>query len=603
MVLPSLSRRCGQSVFRGNMGTGIDVDFQPGSMIQRMSSAASALDRAIRHHQAGELEAADAIYRRILESEPNHPDALNLSGVVAHQCGDQERAIRLIERAVGINDSNASYYNNLGEANRALGRNQPAISAFEKALQINPRDVAANNNLGLVLQKLQRYDEARRAFERALAISPSDVEVLLNLGILHREFSYLEESREAFRTAIGIAPGHAAGHAALGITLYEAGDPQGAVAALLRAVELDPLYLEAHENLKKIRWFQGEHERVNESFRIACQRMPDTARAFSHFGAALLVSHDYAGAEQAFSRAIRLQPQLGDAFNGLGQVYRHLNRLDEALAAHERAIMCTPGDALFREEFGTTLIRAGNYRRAVDELRVGHQLNPRRSSILAFLSIALNELGDASVNEFMDYERFVRVAQIEIPEGFDSLEAFNAALHEELQTHYHNPYHPMDQTMRGGTQTPNNLFQDPSGLVLVLKKQITKVIKQFIDDLEPDPTHPFLRFINRDFVFAGVWSTIIQESGYDGSHVHNEGWMSGTYYAKVPDFDAEQLNQHDGCIQFGEPNPSYASERNATQRIIEPKVGAVVLFPSYFWHGVRKFDRNGVRHSVSYDLI
>ena len=79
--------------------------------------------------------------------------------------------------------------------------------------------------------------------------------------------------------------------------------------------------------------------------------------------------------------------------------------------------------------------------------------------------------------------------------------------------------------------------------------------------------------------------------------------MSGTYYAKVPDLDEAQLENRDGCIQFGEPPPPYVSERNATRRTITPTVGTVVLFPSYYWHGVRRFDRNGVRHSVSYDMI
>ena len=572
-------------------------------MTQRTISAPGELDRAIRHHQAGELDAANAIYRRILASDPQHADALNLSGVVAHQTGNQETAIQLIEQAVRINDANANYYNNLGEAYRAFGQNQEAVNAYERALQINPRDVAANNNLGLSLQVLQRYDDARQAYERALSFAPNDVEVLLNLGNLHREFSHLEDSAAAFRKAISISPGLAAGHGSLGVTLYEAEDSQAAVVALLKAVELDPLYLEAHENLKKVRWFRGEHDQVDNSFRVACERMPDSARAFYNLGAALLVSNDYAGAEKALLRATQLQPELGDAFHGLGKAYHHLDRLEESLAAHEQAVTRAPGNALFREEFGATLIRAGEYQRAVSELRTGHQLNPRRSSILAFLSIALNESGDPSVNELVDYEKYVRVAQIAVPDGYDSLEAFNADLHEELKTHFHNPYHPMDQTMRGGSQTPNNLFQNPTGLVRVLKEQISDVVREFIDDLEPDRGHPFLRFINREFVYTGVWSTIIQESGYDRSHVHNEGWMSGTYYAKIPDFDEAQLGEHDGCIQFGEPNTMYASERNATRRIIAPQVGTVVLFPSYYWHGVRNFDRNGVRHSVSYDLI
>ncbi len=572
-------------------------------MTQQTNAVAGELDRAIRHHRAGELDTANAIYARILDADPNHPDALNLSGVIAHQTGNQETAIRLIKQAISVNDANAGYYNNLGEAYRAFGRIPDSIKASESALRINPGDVAANNNLGLALQSLQRYDDARTAYERALALAPNDVEVLLNLGNLHRAFCCLAESADAFRKAIGISPGLAAGHASLGVTLAEAGDSEAAVTALLKAVELDPLYVEAHKNLKKMRWSRGEHNRLDESFQAACERMPDSARAFHNLGAALLASHDYTGAEKALLRATRLQPDLGDAFDGLGQVYRDLDRLENALTVHERAVACAPGNALFREEFGKTLIRAGEYQRAVSELRTGHELHPRRSSILAFLTIALNELGDPSVNELVDYEKFVRIAQIDVPEGYDSLEAFNANLHEELQKHYHNPYHPMDQTMRGGTQTPNNLFQNPTGLVRVLKDQITKVIKNFVDDLEPDRGHPFLRFINRDFVFTGVWSTIIPENGYDRSHVHNEGWMSGTYYAKVPDFDEAQLNEHDGCIQFGEPNTLYASKRNATRRIIPPRVGTVALFPSYYWHGVRKFDRNGVRHSISYDLI
>jgi uncharacterized protein (TIGR02466 family) len=572
-------------------------------MTQKTLSTRDDLDRAIGHHQAGELDAANAIYRRILASDPHQPDALNLTGVVAHQTGNQETAIRFIEQAIGIDDGNANYYNNLGEAYRAFGQYLQAIKAYERALQINPLDVAANNNLGLSFQVLQRYDDARVAYERALSLAPNDVEILLNLGTLHREFSHLEESAGAFRKAIGIAPGFAAGHGSLGVTLYEAGDSQGAVAALLKAVELDPLYLEAHENLKTVRWFRGEHNQVDDSFRIACERMPDSARACQHLGAALLVSNDYAGAEKALVRATQLQPELGDAFHGLGKAYHHLDRLEESLAAHERAVACAPGNALFREEFGATLIRAGEYQRAVSELRTGHRLHPRRSSILAFLSIALNELADPSVNELVDYEKYVRVAQIAVPQGYDSLEAFNADLHEELQALYHNPYHPMDQTMRGGMQTPNNLFQNPTGLIRVLKEQISDVAREFIDDLEFDRDHAFLRFINREFVFTGVWSTIIRESGLDHSHVHNEGWMSGTYYARIPDFDEAQLVDHDGCIQFGEPNAMYASERNATRRIIAPQIGTVVLFPSYYWHGVRKFDRNGVRHSVSYDLI
>jgi len=566
-------------------------------------SIPEALQRAIRHHLAGELEVANSIYRGILEQDPEHADSLNLSGVVSHQRGDQETAIELIEKALRVGGPNAGYFNNLGEAYRAFGCNRRAIEAFQSALRLNPRDASAYNNLGIALQSQHRSEEAERAYRRAMELAPGDVEILLNLGSLQREFCRLEESIDTYRKVIHMAPRLAAGHAALGLALYEIGDPEGAVASLEEAVALDPLCVEAHENLKKIRWFRGDHDLVNRSFEQACARLPRSGPAHRNLGAALLVSAEYAKAEKALLRAVELDPNLGDAYDALGQVYRALGRLDSAIAAHEKAVSCAPRNALFGEEFGISLIAAGAYGRAAEELRRAHALHPRRSSILGYLTIALNELGDASVNELVDYEKYVKVATIEVPEGFESLEAFNAALHEELERQHVTPFHPMDQTMRGGTQTRNNLFQSPTGLVAVLKRQIESVIDRYIGELRPDPRHPFLRFINPDYVFTGVWSTIIKERGYDRSHLHNEGWMSGTYYVKVPDLDAAQHEACEGYIQFGEPNSRYASPRNATQRVIPPRVGMVVLFPSYYWHGVRPFDRNGVRHSVSYDLI
>src|SRR3972149_10668940 len=58
-----------------------------------------ALQAAVAHHLAGRLPEAEAIYRQILQAEPNHPDALHLLGVIAHQAGKHEIAVEYITRA------------------------------------------------------------------------------------------------------------------------------------------------------------------------------------------------------------------------------------------------------------------------------------------------------------------------------------------------------------------------------------------------------------------------------------------------------------------------------------------------------------------------
>jgi len=222
---------------------------------------------------------------------------------------------------------------------------------------------------------------------------------------------------------------------------------------------------------------------------------------------------------------------------------------------------------------------------------------------LAHLCIAMQELADPEINAWVDYERYVFTDFIDVPDGFADLESFNAALHEELKVQHLTPNHVLEQSMRGGTQTLNNLFQNPSGLVAVLKRQISQVVDRYIAGLEQDPGQPFLRFKNPDYVFTGAWSTILQTSGFDSSHVHNEGWLSGTYYVRVPDLDEKQHQDQEGYIQFGEPPKWLASEKNRQQRAIAPQVGRMALFPSYYWHGVKPFYHNGIRHSVSYDII
>jgi Flp pilus assembly protein TadD len=58
------------------------------------------LAEAVRHHGAGDLTRADALYRRVLAVDPEHPDALHLHGVVAHQRGRHQAAVEHIRRAV-----------------------------------------------------------------------------------------------------------------------------------------------------------------------------------------------------------------------------------------------------------------------------------------------------------------------------------------------------------------------------------------------------------------------------------------------------------------------------------------------------------------------
>jgi tetratricopeptide (TPR) repeat protein/SAM-dependent methyltransferase len=144
---------------------------------------ARRLHAALPHHRAGRLSEAEALYRSVLEIEPDNVDALQLLGVLAHQSGRHALAIEQIERAIALARSpNASFHNNLGEALRAEGRLDDAVSHYERALVIQPDHPDALGNLAIVEKARGRLPEAISYQERALLLEPAVGRRYVDLG-------------------------------------------------------------------------------------------------------------------------------------------------------------------------------------------------------------------------------------------------------------------------------------------------------------------------------------------------------------------------------------------------------------------------------------
>src|SRR4051812_12398194 len=70
----------------------------------------SVLTEAVRLHQAGQIEQAAALYRKVLSVDPNSADALHLLGMVALQQDQAASAAELIGKAIALHGREAAYY-------------------------------------------------------------------------------------------------------------------------------------------------------------------------------------------------------------------------------------------------------------------------------------------------------------------------------------------------------------------------------------------------------------------------------------------------------------------------------------------------------------
>ena len=199
------------------------------------------------------------------------------------------------------------------------------------------------------------------------------------------------------------------------------------------------------------------------------------------------------------------------------------------------------------------------------------------------------------------YDTLVRSFDLDPPEGFSSMESFNAELNVSLDRLHPKSREFIDQSLRGGTQTPGQLFPAKLPLVTLLKQRIDEAVARYIAELGEDAAHPLLARRGKSFRYSGSWSSRLHDSGYHFNHIHPDGWFSSCYYVALPEIVQDEAAMQ-GWIKFGEPAIDIVLKQ-PIRRTIQPVPGRLVLFPSYMWHGTVPYHSAQPRTTIAFDVM
>lgn len=158
----------------------------------RRNKLMETIDEAIAAHRSGDLILAETLYRRVLEDEPRHFDALHLLGVLAAQRGQAEEGERLMRSALQVEPNDPTCLRHYGNVLVRLGRRQAALESFDRAIAEAPGEAAILSDRGAALHALGRYAEAVDDFTAALRYDPGNSDAHLRLGtsrLLHGDFA------------------------------------------------------------------------------------------------------------------------------------------------------------------------------------------------------------------------------------------------------------------------------------------------------------------------------------------------------------------------------------------------------------------------------
>ena len=112
---------------------------------------------------------------------------------------------------------------------------------------------------------------------------------------------------------------------------------------------------------------------------------PTAVTATSRFnqGQALARQNDWAGAEQAYREATRLQPAFPEAWNGLGHALRKRGKFEESVQAYQEALRLRPLYPQALEYLGEAYVQMGRLAEARDVLARLRPLDPKEADELA----------------------------------------------------------------------------------------------------------------------------------------------------------------------------------------------------------------------------
>lgn len=593
-------------------------------------SSQQGIERAAALLREGKHLDSVALCGAILAREPRNASAAHLMGLALKGTGDLEQSEHWLRFSIQLESGRAEFHANLANLLRTRQLYAAAEEAYRAALRLMPEYPSARRGLALTLDDLGRYAEAEAECRTLLARDSSDAETWTILGVALAHLGLEVEAESAYRRAISLDPDNAVAHhnlgallaklerpealkaletaSALGATGYETaynlgraalneGDLDGAESGFARAVELQPTNIEAQMTLARVRYMRGDPA-FARALVTAVKANRENVR-LQHLLGRLLWRGGQLSEAETFLRDLltRNGPNAGVQAT-LSALLLEQGRLKEAEALAAEAAAARPKDQAVLLNLVTILVTRGAAEDAIPLIEVQLQRSPSSQAWLAYEATAARILGKDRYRELYDYDRFVRVFDLETPPGWSSMDELNRALAATLNDQHRFSKHPLDQTLRNGTQTSRSLLSDPDPAVRAVLKAFEGPIEEYRRGLGNSPEHPLSRWNEGVSRFTGAWSVRLSRNGYHVNHFHPDGMLSSAYYVELPEETQDPVSKS-GWLKFGEPR--YAVRGLGPERFIQPKPGRLVLFPSYMWHGTNPIYGAQARLCIAFD--
>ena len=310
-----------------------------------------------------ELNQADALTERLKKLEPGNLDDKLLAANTRLHRGQAKAALAALNRLVGKKVSAGPFLLLRAEVLLALERYQAALTDLRKIPSNSPERQPAQAWLVLALLGTKKTDTARQTAS-----------------------SLLRENQE-----------FVLGHYAMAHYRLAKGLQRGAIAALTRALQIDPRFYQAQRLQAQISFEQRRWDNAQQHSQLALASNPHDVRSRILLGRIALEKGDPQKALESFTRVVQEHTKHGQAYSGMAEALFALNQIDRAKVAIRKSRAAGAKDARTRHVEGSIYLANGQFHRSVNALKAANALKENDPEILADLGLA--QLGVRSLHQ------------------------------------------------------------------------------------------------------------------------------------------------------------------------------------------------------------
>lgn len=553
----------------------------------------------------------------------DNPHGAYMNAQAALQRGDADSALSILDAALKAFPASAELWNGAANIYKSLERPHDAKRAFAEAHRLAPDSLDYAINLAIVLGNdegadqalavLSPYEEtgtssarycsvranaARLAgdkaqaahwYDAALAVEPNRAKALAGRAFVAMDRSE-PDAADRFDRALAVDAANPDLWLAKARVLDEAGDNAGARTIVEAITEQGPHWLPGLRYLAELRLGAGE-KNFADHFEKAHQRLPSDPNIMREWTQVLAGNSQYQDASEVAARGRATYPDVEDF--ALIEAIHAGEAGDDARAETLFSQLQEQSPSRWQHE-ARHRIRRGELEQAGNLLAQALDDEPWSVSAWALTGIIWRLSGDPRADWLHEQADLVRLMPLEADHA-----VFERAI-PVLHRLHDNSAFPLGQSLRGGTQTRNILFDRTEPELAALSDAILRTVNHYRETMpKHDAAHPILRLRDQPWGLAGSWSVRLGGgSDHHASHIHPQGIISSALYMALPGFSQDQAQA--GWLEIGRP-PSDLRLDLEPITTIQPKAGHMALFPSTLYHGTRPF-AEGERMTVAFDV-